>query len=375
MNSETERLSDLESYQVLDSSPEEELDELAQIASLICDTPISLITMIDRDRQWFKSKIGLALEETARKDSFCQHALHKPQEVLVVNDSLQDERFQDNPLVREDPNIRFYAGAPLETPSGNVLGTLCVIDNKPREITEGQKKALQLLAKKAMNYLNIRKQMMQQEETIADNAVKLKKLTDNLPSGIFQLTMSSDGSARFDFLSEGVQRLYPAADQQSWMEDPEQILDEIHPGDLPSFLESLYHCRDTLQLWKHQYRVRAAGENEQWHQVKAWPEQQEGEDITWYGSFQDISGQVEYEQTMEQIISDISHVLRRPMATLLGLTSLIDEQEQMKTSELKEYASYIQQATHELEGFTQEISQFYQQKKEKFSQQNKEDSP
>lgn len=172
MNSETERLSDLESYQVLDSSPEEELDELAQIASLICDTPISLITMIDRDRQWFKSKIGLALEETARKDSFCQHALHKPQEVLVVNDSLQDERFQDNPLVREDPNIRFYAGAPLETPSGNVLGS----QGKPGRSQAGEEGS----------YCS--------------------------PAGIFQLRITLEGPSKFDFLSKGIQHLHSTID-------------------------------------------------------------------------------------------------------------------------------------------------------------------
>lgn len=157
MSSEDFRLKELNSYQILDSSPDNELDELTEIASLVCEVPISLITMIDENRQWFKSNKGLNVNETLRKDSFCQHTLHKPKEVLIITDSLKDERFKNNPLVEGAPNIRFYAGAPLETPNGNVLGTLCVIDSKPKNISEKQQRVLQILAKKAMDYLNTRK--------------------------------------------------------------------------------------------------------------------------------------------------------------------------------------------------------------------------
>ncbi len=151
-----DRLEDLKSYRILDTPPENDFDELAEIASLICDTPISLISFVDEFRLWFKAKKGLEVTETPSRDSFCQHALHTPKKVFVVNDSLKDKRFKNTPLVTGHPKIRFYAGAPLETPNGNVLGTLCIIDDKPRTISANQEKALKILSKKVMDYLNTR---------------------------------------------------------------------------------------------------------------------------------------------------------------------------------------------------------------------------
>ena len=113
---EQNRLQELKSYKILDTLPEKELDELAEIASVICDTPISLVSFIDEKRQWFKARKGIEAQETPREDAFCQHTLQTPKEVLVVNDPLNDERFKNNPLVLGNPHIRFYAGAPLETP-------------------------------------------------------------------------------------------------------------------------------------------------------------------------------------------------------------------------------------------------------------------
>lgn len=142
------RLQELESYHIMDTLPDNELDELVEIAAAILDTPISLISLVDSERQWFKVNKGLEARQTPRQDAFCQHALHNPKEVLVVEDPLTDERFRENPLVLGDPNIRFYAGAPLESPNGQVLGTLCVIDNKPRKISNQQKKLCSSLRKK-----------------------------------------------------------------------------------------------------------------------------------------------------------------------------------------------------------------------------------
>lgn len=152
---EAERLKALERYRVMDTPPEEKYDAIVRAASLIFGTPIALITLIDSNRQWFKSKIGLEDQETPRETSFCQFALSQ-RNVLVVDDAEKDPRFKLNPLVTGSPFIRFYAGAPLVTPEGYVLGTLCVIDQKPRTIPNpSQLDALKALADSVVMYMEL----------------------------------------------------------------------------------------------------------------------------------------------------------------------------------------------------------------------------
>jgi len=153
---EIERLKDLRSYEILDTPPENEFDEITFLASQICGTPISLISLIDENRQWFKSRQGLEVAETPREHSFCGHALNEQDKILIVQDSRNDERFHDNPLVLGDPNVVFYAGIPLVTPKGNSLGTLCVIDRVPRELDQSQIKALKALGNQLEKLLEYR---------------------------------------------------------------------------------------------------------------------------------------------------------------------------------------------------------------------------
>lgn len=153
---EDARLAALESYDILDTEREQAYDDFTALAAEICGTPIALISLIDKDRQWFKSQIGLDTNETPRDQAFCAHAIFNNR-TLIVGDAMQDQRFVDNPLVVGTPDIRFYAGAPLVTREGHGLGTLCVIDRVPRTLTAQQIRALEALSRQLMTHLDLRR--------------------------------------------------------------------------------------------------------------------------------------------------------------------------------------------------------------------------
>lgn len=155
-NNETRRLRVLWQYDVLDTVPEEVFDDLTDLASYICEAPIALISLVDEDRQWFKSRVGVTIKETARDISFCAHAI-LGQGLFIVADATKDPRFKDNPLVTGPQRIRFYAGAPLITPDGHALGTLCVLDKKPRRLRPQQEQALRVLAHHVVSQLELRR--------------------------------------------------------------------------------------------------------------------------------------------------------------------------------------------------------------------------
>src|ERR1700724_54545 len=167
---EADRLRALRSYRILDTKPEERFDELTQLAALICGVPISLISLIDTDRQWFKSRFGLDVQETPRAQAFCTHAIMQP-EMFVVPDASKDERFAHNPLVTGDLHIRFYAGAPLAARDGHLLGTLCVIDREPHVLTDAQKEALQIVGRLVIANMELRSDLQELKEALARDAV------------------------------------------------------------------------------------------------------------------------------------------------------------------------------------------------------------
>lgn len=166
-NDEQARLATLKKYDILDTEPDAALDAMVQLASYICQTPIAAISLIDEKRQWFKAITGLDVTETPRDIAFCAHAILQ-NETMIVPDALQDERFFDNPLVTSDPDIRFYAGVPLATTQGQHLGTLCVIDRIPRELSSAQLNAINILAKNIMSHLDLRHSHKQAREHIND---------------------------------------------------------------------------------------------------------------------------------------------------------------------------------------------------------------
>lgn len=168
---EPARIAELESLEVLDTLPERSYDDITRLASQICDVPIALVSLVDSDRQWFKSRIGLDATETSRDIAFCAHAIVDTSQMMIIPDTTVDRRFAENPLVVDNPNIRFYAGVPLVSETGNALGTLCVMDRKPRLLTTDQRQALEALARQVMNQLSLRQALrhvrQQQKELVA----------------------------------------------------------------------------------------------------------------------------------------------------------------------------------------------------------------
>jgi len=157
---ESQRLQSVRSYEILDSAPEVDFDALTRVAAFVFNTPAAVVGLLDSDRLWFKSRFGLDVPQLDRQIAFCAHAVMKPGEVLVVNDLKQDERFHNNPLVVEAPNLRFYAGAPLVDHEGYALGTIAVVDVKPRELNEVQRNVLQDLSTLVMTALDNRRRAL-----------------------------------------------------------------------------------------------------------------------------------------------------------------------------------------------------------------------
>lgn len=170
---ESERLQELYRLEILDTPYEEEFDELVQLAAQLCQVPVSLITLIDHDRVWFKAKVGTDLPEADRSIMFCPYAIAGRDDVFVVADATADERFFDNPVVAHDPHIRFYAGAPLTTTAGYKLGTLCLLDVVPRQLTDSQRQTLRVLSRQAIRLFDLRiknKQLARQQQRLEELA-------------------------------------------------------------------------------------------------------------------------------------------------------------------------------------------------------------
>jgi diguanylate cyclase (GGDEF)-like protein len=175
---EVRRLDALGEYNIMDSLPEQAYEDLAKLAATICGTPIALVTLLDDHRQWFKAKVGLEVDETPRSQAFCAHAIMKPDDVMTVEDAALDDRFAGNPLVVGDPHIRFYAGAPIVTPTGEALGTVCVIDREPRQLTENQLEALRILSREIVVQLELRHSIATLERAALDQEQYVQRLQE-----------------------------------------------------------------------------------------------------------------------------------------------------------------------------------------------------
>ncbi len=211
---EAKRIKELESYQILDTEAERAYDDIIEMASEICGTPIAMVSLIDSERQWFKSKIGIEANELLRASAFCSHAILHPSEIFTVEDAPADDRFANNPFVTGEPYVKFYAGASLVTESGEALGTLCVIDREPRRLSEKQKFSLRVLARQVVAQLELRRTIRQMQETEARQKQIEKVLRES--ENRFQAFMNNtpavaymkDAAGRLVYVNEVFERLF-----------------------------------------------------------------------------------------------------------------------------------------------------------------------
>lgn len=338
------RVEALLSLQILDTPAEFEFDELVRLASEICGTPISLVSLVDRDRQWFKASVGLATRETHRNLSFCTHAIQRP-ELFVIENATEDHRFVNNQLVTGDPGIRFYAGMPLQTPSGHAIGTLCVIDTKPRTLTEKQRESLAILARQVSIRLELRIKQRALEQALAMNEKLVAHLNQQntqflsfMNNGPF-VSYIKDSSGRYVFCNDRLRQKFGLKDN-SWagLTDNEifapPIADEFRAHDL-AVLE-----RGTA-VEMPEVSVALDGTTTHWRSFK-FPLRQPDGQVMLAGMSIDLTEQLAKEAELKRILQEKLDLARDLEATTTLMRSFINHNPNVCffKSEEGQYLSY-----------------------------------
>lgn len=267
--SELDRLTALQKYQLLDSAPEKDFDSLVKLTSLIFDVPIATVTLVDQKRQWFKAKVGLDICETPREISFCDHALRQNKE-LIVEDTFKDARFSNNPLVLNAPFLRFYAGVPITTPDHFMLGTLCVMDTKPRNVSSKEIEILHLIAAQAMHliesrlehihYVDLTDQVIDANEREISHQEILRKAMDAAANGVWDLDVPT-GNAYFGPNWHGMLGFLPGeipSTYDSW-------LNLLHPDDIQRVVTELEnHLNGSQKDYSIEFRMLCKDGSYKW---------------------------------------------------------------------------------------------------------------
>ncbi|CAM2885165.1 PAS domain S-box protein [Flavobacterium frigoris] len=300
---ESERLNALESYSIMDSRPEKEYDSITQLASYICGTPIALISLLDENRQWFKSRIGLGASETPREISFCQYTI-MGEEVYEVTNALENEIFANNPLVTSNPDIRFYAGAPLQDANGFNLGSLCVIDTKPRMLSDEQKNALQLLANQVVLLLDLRKKNADFKTTQLEfqNFIELSK----------ELVCIANVDATFRKVNPGFTTVLGYSKEEL---EGRLFVDFIHPEDLDKTykeVEKLANGHKTISF-ENRYRCNNGA-----YVLLSWNASPDPETGNLYCIARDITFEREQQEIVVQTTNELKAILNASALSIIS---------------------------------------------------------
>ncbi|WP_129648623.1 GAF domain-containing sensor histidine kinase [Peristeroidobacter agariperforans] len=317
---EPSRLLALQSYDIMDSGREPGYDDIALLASRICHTPMALITLINEDRQWFKSKVGLEVTETPRELAFCAHAILEPDKVLTVADARLDTRFSANPFVTGDPHIRFYAGAPLLSAEGHALGTLCVIDREPRHLPPEQRDALLALSRQVMALMEERRTsaaLRGAMQALTRSEALFREAYENAPIGIALVSPEGEwlrvNQSLCDMLGYAADELTRTTFQAI-----------THPEDLES---DLLLVRRMLAREIRSYQMEKRYLHRTGHAVWAllsvslvWDKQRP---LYFISQIQDITERKNIERGKAEFLTMVSHELRTPVTALRGALGIL----------------------------------------------------
>ncbi len=293
-----------------------ELCKIVRFAAQLCGAPISLVTLVEKERQLFLAREGLNERETPRSASFCAHAMMQA-EPMEVPDTREDSRFSDNPLVTGHPNIRFYAGAPLISGEGAPLGSLCIIDTEPRAegLTELQRAGLTVLAAAVMRRLRHRRETRNAEAQIERREQQYRTLIDSLPHIAFSL----DREGKFDYLNARFDELTGAARPQT----PEDWRSIIHEEDREGLFAEWSQALEKDDPFDQQFRLLVVDGSWRWVELRVLPTK-DGDDgrLHWFGTITDNDESHRHVQSREMLASELSHRIKNIFAVVTGLIAL-----------------------------------------------------
>ena len=311
---ELRRLAALQAYDIVDTPDEQAFDDLAVLAGQICEAPVALVTLIDLDRQWFKARTGVDERETPRDISVCTHAIAQDADLYVVADMALDPLFADGPLVNGQHKVRFYAGAKLVTPSGEALGTLCVLDNKARPggLTEHQASALLTLSRQVMSLMELRRALARRREGEA----RLRAVADTMP----QMVWATPPDGSHDYYNA---RWYEFTGMPVGSTDGEAWDGVFHPDDVGATWRLWRASLATGEPYETEYRLRHHSGHYRWVLARALPIRGDNGRITrWFGTCTDIHEQKRLQQQEALLGRELGHRIKNIFSVVTGLVAL-----------------------------------------------------